>query len=304
MPSGDGWAFELKWDGMRVVAHIVDGDLTLRTTNLLDATARFPELDALVDEYGAHDLVLDGEVVALGDDGRPSFAVLQRRMHLTDAREVAERAAEIPVGYQIFDLLHFDGHDTLALPFRDRRRLLEQLIEDGPSWRLTSVHDDGEALLDVVRENDLEGLVAKRWDSSYRPGGRSPAWRKVKLRKEQEFVVGGFTEGDGGRSGTVGALMVGYWDDGALHYAGRVGSGFSDAELKRLLALLTDIATAEDPFAGGVPAEVRRKQPRFVHPAIVVQVAFTEWHGDGNLRHPVYLGQRTDVDASAVGRDP
>jgi len=291
--------YELKWDGMRVLAHL-DGRTTLRSANEIDVTHRFPELEGLHDAVGTKPAVLDGEVVALDDEGRPSFSRLQHRMHVGDRVEAVRRSGDVPVGYQVFDLLHFDGHDLTALPLRDRRRLLVDLVGPGPAWRVTDQFDDGAALLDHARTHRLEGIIAKRLDSPYVVGGRSRSWRKVKIRLEQEFLVAGTTAGAGGRGGSFGSLLLGYWDDGELRCAGRVGTGFSDGELARLRDLLAPLAADDDPFSPPLSG-VERRNASFVHPEIVVQVAFAEWSPDGRLRHPTYLGQRHDVDPTDVG---
>ncbi|MDH4168300.1 MAG: non-homologous end-joining DNA ligase [Acidimicrobiia bacterium] len=300
LPVGDEWVYELKWDGMRVLAHVVDGQVRLRSGNEIDVTHRFPELEGLADVVGDRPVVFDGEVVAVDDRRRPSFSQLQHRMHVGDRVEAVRRAAEVPVGYQIFDLLHFDGHDVMPLALRDRRHLLEELVAPGPAWRLTDQFDDGVALLDHAARHGLEGLVAKQRGSRYVPGARSRSWCKVKIRLEQDFVVAGTTEGTGGRASTFGALLLGYWFEGGLRFAGRVGTGFGQAELERLSGLLAPLRTAVDPFTPRLGAADARGAA-FVDPRIVVQVAYAEWSPDGRLRHPTYLGQRHDVDAADVG---
>lgn len=302
LPVGEGWVYEIKWDGMRAV--VVNGPAGIRaySTRGNEATARFPELQALHDRYGELDLVLDGELVAFDDDGLPSFGLMQQRMHLDRAGDIARRAVEIPVVFVIFDLLRVDGTETLPLPLAQRRHLLEELIEPGPQWRLSALHPDGgPELLEAVTERGVEGVVAKRIDSPYRPGTRSPDWVKVKPRRRQELVVGGWLSGEGSRQGRIGALMVGYHDSTGLRLAGRVGSGLTDSEMGALLAQFEE--TAESPFVDQVPA-VRGRTTHFVEPEVVVEVAFGEWTADGVLRHPVYLGRRSDVDPRAVVREP
>lgn len=302
LPTDDGWVYEVKWDGMRVMAHLGPSTV-LRSANEIDVTVRFPELDLLGRAVGGADAILDGEVVALDDEGRPSFSALQHRMHVADRVEAERRAVEVPVAYLVFDLLHLDGHDLSTLALSARRQLLEELVEEGPAWRVTDQFDDGLALLDHVREAGLEGVVAKRLDSPYRAGARSKTWRKVKIRREQEFLVGGHTGGEGARSGRFGALLLGYREGGALQYAGRVGTGFSDRELDRLGQQLVELRSSADPFDPPLtPADGRGVS--FVAPRLVVQVAFAEWSPDGRLRHPAYLGQRDDVDADEVSRRP
>lgn len=303
LPSGDDWAFEIKYDGIRLVA-AVDGTaetLEVRTTNDIDATSRFPELTGLARAVGPHRVVLDGEVVALDPQGRPSFGLLQQRVQRAKAGQDAA-----PISYVLFDLLHLDGEDTTGLSWADRRRLLEQVVDEGPTWEVAPVHDgDGAALLAAAEAQGLEGLVAKRRDSRYQPGKRTRQWIKVKVRRRQELVVGGWLAGKEGRAGRLGSILVGYHEpDGRLHYAGRVGTGFDAAELARMEHLLHDLAQEQCPFDPVPPREVLRLQPRFVRPEVVVEVAFAEWTGDDRLRHPSYLGQRIDKDAAEVVREP
>lgn len=319
LPADDaGWAYEVKWDGVRVVATIADGRVGLRSSNGNDITARYPELAGLADLLAGHAAVLDGEVVAFGDEGRPSFGRLQRRMHADPAR-TPHLLTEVPIAYVVFDLLWLDGTDATPLPYAQRRRLLEALVPDGPWWQVPPAREgDGAELLAAVEARGLEGLVAKRLDAPYEPGRRSAAWRKLKVRRQQELVVGGITPGEGGRSSAFGALVIGYHDPptagpsattdarpgpGPLRFAGKVGTGFDAAELTRLLALLDPLAVDACPFDPPPPAALV-KGARWVRPEVVVQVAFTEWSHDDHLRHPAYLGQRDDRPAATVGREP
>lgn len=299
-----GWAFEIKWDGMRALAFVARGELRLQSANLGDITARFPELTALAPTLDGHQVVLDGELVALGPNGRPSFGALQRRMHVADPRDARRRALTEPVTYMIFDVVHLDGRDVTAVPYVDRRRLLARIVASGPAWQLPAHHraGDGAALFDAASDRGLEGLMAKRLDSRYEPGRRSPSWRKVKVRRRQEFVVGGWQHGERGRAGTLGSLLVGYFDAGALRYAGKVGTGFTDRELTRLAAQLDTLSVPSTPFDPAPPALVSRRA-RWVAPELVAEVAFAEWTDAGILRHPAYLGQRHDKAASDVVRE-
>lgn len=305
MPSGADWAYEIKWDGMRILAHTDGERLVLRSSNGIDATLRFPELADLPDAVGNRAAILDGEVVAFAD-GLPSFSALQKRMHLTNKSEVESRMAEVPVSFVIFDLLYFDGTYATSVPYEQRRQLLENLVEPGPTWRLTDVHEDGEALLDVVRANNLEGLVAKRLDATYQPGRRSPLWRKVKVRRHQEFVVGGWSRrktAEKSRSEMIGSLFVGYYDGDDFRYAGRVGSGLSDKEISRLLGIFEPLVRADCPFAE-VPSEPEARTATWLEPQVVAEVAFADWSGDGKLRQPSYLGQRIDTEPTTITREP
>jgi len=304
LPRGAGWVFEVKWDGMRAIACCDHGALHLHSGRLHDVTDRFGELAGLATALEAHRVVLDGEIVALDDAGRPDFGRLQQRMHVARAATAARRAAEVPVSYLVFDLLWLDDHDLCAQPYTQRRRLLEALVDPGPHWQVpAALGDDGEAWLRAVADQGLEGLVAKRADSRYEPGRRSPSWRKVKVRRRQELVVAGWVEGEGGLAGELGALVLAHHDAaGRLTYAGRVGSGISDPERRRLRAELESRAEPTSPIPGGVP-----RGDAAVHhcrPELVVEVAFAEWTAEGLLRHPTYVGQRLDVDPATVVREP
>jgi bifunctional non-homologous end joining protein LigD len=292
----DAWAYEVKWDGYRIVAFVEDGAVRLQTRNLLDATDDFPSVQGLAAALGPIDVVFDGEIVALDADGRPSFGALQQRGHRPTA-----------VQYVIFDVLEVAGTATFSLPYVERRRLLEQLdLGSGPAWQVPRYTvGDGDAMLAATRAAGLEGLIAKRLDSTYEPGRRSRAWLKLKHWAGQELVVGGWLPGKGVRSGGIGSLLVGHFDDaGELHYAGRVGTGLTDAELGRLAALLAPLARDTSPFTAtaALPVEVRRLG-HFVEPEAVVEVAFSEWTHNGTIRQPSYKGLRTDKPARAVRRD-
>jgi bifunctional non-homologous end joining protein LigD len=299
-PAGDGWAYELKWDGIRAVGYVDGGRIRLVSRNGNDVTRRYPELRRLGEELGARDAVLDGEIVAFDDSGRPSFELLQRRMHVESDSTIRRLAREIPVAYVLFDLLWLDGHSTMELPYTERRARLRDLALNGASWQ-TPPHEvgDGQATTDVSLRFGLEGVVAKRLDSRYEPGRRSKAWLKIKNQLAQEFVVGGWQPGEKGRTGSIGSLLVGYYEGDVLHYAGKAGSGLSGAVIAELERLFSEHARDDSPFgAGRVPKGVR-----FVDPVLVVEVRFTEWTASGNIRHPTFLGIRTDKDPREVVRE-
>jgi bifunctional non-homologous end joining protein LigD len=308
LPRGDGWAFEIKWDGMRAIGFVADGRLRLQSSNLIDVTGRYPELAPLGEVLAGHRVILDGELVAFDDRGRPSFSLMQQRMHVGSPREAAQRVAAVPVVWMIYDLLHLDDVDLFEVPYLERRRLLADLVPPGPSWQVPAHHQgDAEALFDAAKEQGLEGLVAKRIDSRYEPGRRTPNWRKVKVRLRQELVVGGWLAGSGEREGRLGALLVGYQvDDGAggrrLHYAGRVGTGFTQAELRRVGSILDPLATDQCPFDPRPPRPVDRAA-HYVDPVLVAEVEFGEWTPDDRLRHPSYLGLRDDKDPADVVKE-
>ena len=301
-PMGAEWSYEIKWVGIRGLVAVDQGIVSVTSRRGNDLSGRYPELAGLADAVAAP-VLLDGEIVAFDDAGRPSFEVLQQRMHVADARRQAQFAAEQPVAFMVFDVLWHAGASLLDVSHRERRAALVDLALTGPNWQTpASVEgaDDGAAMVEASRELGLEGVVAKRSASRYTPGARSRDWLKVKHRRQQELVVGGWIEGKGSRRTSIGALLVGYHDDaGALWYAGRVGSGFRDRDLALWARLLADRATDASPFADG---DVSR-DAHFVRPELVVEVGFTEWTGDGRLRHPVMLGRRDDVDPRAVRRE-
>lgn len=314
------WSFEVKWDGVRAIGFIEDGQLRIQSSNGLDITPRYPELAPLAASLVGHDVILDGEIVAFNDEGRPDFGLLQQRMHVNDPRLIGGWVNRQPIAWTLFDLLHLDGHDLYAdrrhrpndpgscLVYEDRRRLLEQLIDPGPAWPVPKATvgraEDGRALLDVIAERGMEGLIAKRLGSVYEAGTRSKAWRKLKVRRRQELVVGGWKYGRNSRSNTIGSLLIGYHrDDGGLAYAGRVGSGLRDEDLKRMTGRFAEETRASCPF-DPVPPREDAKDAFWVEPRVVVEVAFGEWSADGRLRHPSYLGERADKDPRKVVREP
>jgi bifunctional non-homologous end joining protein LigD len=293
LPPDDGrWAYEVKWDGVRAIGYVEGGRLRLASRNGRDITPRYPELRELGRALGSREAVFDGEVVAFGDDGRPSFQRLQGRMHLTSEHAVRRLAEREPVSYVIFDLLFLDGHSVLALPYLERRERLLELELNGPTWQTPAHHvGDGAAMLEASRANGLEGILAKRIDCPYTPGRRSGTWVKVKNVRRTDVVIGGWLPGEGNREGRIGALLVGYYDDDELRYAGRVGTGFTGAELDRLQRLLDPLARPDSPFSGRQPP----RESRFVEPQLVCTVEYGEWTQARTLRHPVYKGLRDDI---------
>jgi bifunctional non-homologous end joining protein LigD len=290
-------AYEIKWDGVRALGAVEGGRLRLSNRNGRDVTGRYPELRPLGRELASVPALLDGEVVAFRDDGTPSFELLQRRMHVDSESAVRRLAAQVPVTYVLFDLLHLDGRSTMALPYTERRELLEGLELEGAHWCTPAYHaGDGKAMLAASGERGLEGVIAKRLDSPYEPGRRSACWIKVKNVRSEPLVVGGWLPGEGGRRGRVGALLVGYHDasedgPGPLRYAGRVGSGLSEATLSRLGDLLAKLASDESPFTGRQPP----RGARWVRPRLVAAVEFSDWTRTKTLRHPRFKGLVDDL---------
>jgi bifunctional non-homologous end joining protein LigD len=297
-----GWVFEIKWDGVRAIAYSKPGELRLESRNLKEITAQYPELGRLNRALSSHAAILDGEIVAFDERGLPSFAALQRRMHVGASAQAKRLAEDSPVTYMIFDLLWLDGHSLMELPYRERRERLAALGLDGERWQ-TPEHLAGKGS-DVLRasaEQGLEGLLAKRMDAAYEPGRRTTAWVKIKNVGRQELVIGGWIPGEGRRKQRIGALLVGVYDaDGAFHYAGRVGTGFGDAELDRLTKLLAPLRRKRSPFTAG---ERPPREAIFCEPRLVAEIEFKEWTGRGSLRHPSYKGLREDKAAGEVVRE-
>lgn len=307
-PTGD-WVYEIKWDGMRILAFLDEDGVRLASSNDNSATAAFPELAGLTDLLSGFDsMILDGEVVAMGDDGLPSFSALQHRMHVTDPKTALEKAKATPITFAIFDLLHLNGHDTGALPLSDRRSLLEQIVDEpGKHWRLTDQSlDDPLSMLKDITDKGMEGLIAKRVNSTYQEGKRARAWLKIKPTRRQEFVVGGWTEGRDGNAGGLGSLLLGVMTDGddgeqQLLPCGSAGSGLDDESRRWWKEQLVSDAIDESPF--GAPVIGHGRTVHWSAPKHVVEVGFGEWTNDGHLRHPVYLGLRNDKDPAEVIRE-
>lgn len=287
LPSGAGWAYELKWDGVRALAVITGGKPRLFARSGAEITVAYPELTGLSDV--ATDAVLDGEIVVLDRAGRPSFAALAERMHVRDRARAAQLAASTPVTYMIFDLLSLEGEDLTGLPYRRRRQALEQLAPAGAHWLVPPSFTDGEATFAAATEHALEGVVAKRLDSRYRPGARSTDWIKVKRDLTGDFVVGGWRPG----ARRLGALLVGSPVPGGLAFRGRVGGGISAAAERALLSTLVPLASGTSPFV----EELGRQDARdatWVRPEVVVEVRYGQRTPDGRLRFPRFVRIRPD----------
>jgi bifunctional non-homologous end joining protein LigD len=296
----DDWAFEFKWDGIRAVAFCEGGGMRLMTRKQEDVTRRYPELRSLATALGSQAAVLDGEIVALGPNGVPSFEQLQQRMGLTAEPEVRRKMKEVPVAYMIFDVVYLDGRRLFDLPYLERRSRLLDLGLAGPSWQ-TPEHQlgEGEAMLEASRRAGLEGVIAKRADSRYEEGKRSGAWLKIKNHLSQELVIGGWVEGEGKRKGLPGALLVGYYEGDKLAYAGKVGTGFTEEMLERLARLMAPLARDTSPFDAGQPP----RDAHFVEPKLVGEFRFAEWTKGGQLRAPAFKGLRDDKDPREVVRE-
>jgi DNA ligase D-like protein (predicted ligase) len=293
--SDDGWIFERKLDGVRAIASCDGGTPTLWSRNKKVMNNAYPEIVEALAAGGSSRFVADGEIVAF-EGAQTSFAKLQPRMHLTDPTRARETG--IQVFYYLFDLLYFDGFDTTTLPLRQRKKLLRDAFPFAGPLRLSSHRNgDGEAYFKHACERGWEGLIAKRANSPYRHG-RSPDWLKFKCGKGQEFVIGGFTDPQGSRYG-FGALLLGYYEGTDLRYAGKVGTGFDTDLLHELTTRLTALEQEPSPFA----EPVKEKGGHWVKPELLAQIDFSEWTGDGKLRHPRFLGLRDDKKATEVVRE-
>ncbi|MEV1132611.1 MULTISPECIES: non-homologous end-joining DNA ligase [Rhodococcus] len=300
LPAGDGWAFEMKWDGVRAIARAGADDCRFSSRNGNDITVSYPELPGPVSlALGGREAVLDGEIVALDAKGRPSFHRLQRRMHVQRPTPALRR--EIPVVLYLFDVLAVDGRSTTALPYAERRAVLDDLVRPSPQVQIPPYWTDvdGAQMLDLARLHGLEGVVAKRLDSTYLPGARAPSWIKSPLRNNTEVVVVGWLPGSGSAAGGIGSLILGAHDDeGQLVYIGKVGTGFTAATRRTLRAQLDSLERTTSPLAVPAPARDTR-DAHWVEPVLVGDVEFREYAG-GSLRHPSWKGLRTDKSPAEV----
>ncbi|MDZ5444910.1 non-homologous end-joining DNA ligase [Micromonospora sp. 4G57] len=299
LPSGPGWAYEFKWDGVRAIAYVDDG-VRLLSRNDRDVTRAYPELDELAQLLPGRRAVLDGEIVALDAKGRPSFSALQHRMHVRAPS--AALVSATPVRLYLFDLLHLDGRDLTRLPYAERRTALQELglsgqsVDTPPHW----TGDAGRDLSTAAADLGLEGVVAKQLGSSYEPGRRSPAWVKVPLNDTVEVIVGGYKPGAGRRAGTIGSLLLGMYDErDRLTYIGHVGTGFTQTVLRDLDHRLEPLRRPDPPFASPVPREHARHAV-WVDPVLVGDVAFRSWTPDRRLRHPSWKGLRSDREPAEI----
>src|SRR4051794_36575743 len=275
------WGFEVKWDGMRALVHSQPGRMRIEGRNLQDITGQWPELTRLNRALHAHEAVLDGEIVASDDGGKPSFGLPQRRMNVSSETQAKRLAKAIPATFVAFDLLWLDGHSLMDRPYEERRKRLEELALDGDHWRTPPRYPgNGQALLDATRQQGLEGIVAKRLDSRYEPGHRSPCWIKVKHKRTERFAIGGWLPGER----PIGALLLGRRDDeGKLRYAGRAGSGLTEATIESLRQRLEP--RERSPFTGD-PKPPRGS--RYAEPKLHAEIEFSDWTDDGVVRHPVF----------------
>jgi len=295
------WLFEIKWDGFRALATIeTDGTVKLTSRNAKDLLSKFPELSDIGHAFRSLPIVVDGEIVALDAKGRSSFQRLQNRIE--SIRGPRRPAGDGEITFAAFDVLFADGRDVRKLPLEERKKILEGLIVDGHRVIYSKhVIGDGEKLFALAEKRGLEGIMAKRRDSEYESGRRTRTWLKIKTQKRQEFVIGGFTDPRGSRSG-FGALIVGYYEKGKLIYAGHVGTGFDAKMLTFLHKRLLKIERKTCPFSTTPPKSAA--PAHWVSPELVCEVRFTEWTDEGYLRHPAFMGMREDKNAKSVVREP
>lgn len=288
LPTGTGWSYEFKWDGVRALVDISPERFRITGRNESDVTIAYPELAGLARD--GDDALIDGEIVALRD-GRPSFEALQPRMHVRNKRAAAALARDNPVVFMAFDLLRCYGVDLTERPYRERRATLERWLEERTDWTVSPVFDDGPATELAARENGLEGVVAKRLDSRYHPGRRDPGWQKLRFAASGDFVVVGY-EASPDHPGELSSLLLAGRDGDGLGFAGKVGSGLDARTVRHLQSSLT--VTDTPPVTS--PGALRGRLTTWVTPDTVVEVRFTEWTSDRRLRHPVFLRVRTDKD--------
>ena len=292
---GPAWAAEFKWDGVRAVAYLSAGRLRLLSRSGRDMTRAYPELADLAHQAGSREMVLDGEIAVFAG-GRPSFAALQRRMHV--AAPSPRLLAAVPATYLVFDIMDLGGESLISEPYARRRDILEAQQLTGAQVHVPpSFPGGGKAVLAVSIRDGLEGVVVKRLDSPYRPGRRSPDWLKIKNRRLLDVVVGGISAGRGHRAGQIGSLLVGIPGAGGLAYAGRVGTGFTQPELRRLEQLFAPLRQDRPPFAGPVPP-AQARDVTWVQPRVVIEVSYAELTPDGILRAASYQG----IAARSTGR--
>ena len=300
--SHPGWLFEPKLDGYRAVAFLRKGGAVLRSRTGKDLTPNFPEVVEELSQQPEDELVLDGEIVALDDRGLPDFALLQQRVGYPSALGSSSRSATSQVVYYAFDMLHADGRDLTQVPLIHRKALLSRTVLPADTVQVVEhVDADGEAFFQGAAAMGLEGMVAKKRDSVYEAGARSGSWRKVKRVQAQEFVVSGYTRGAGARAPSFGALLLGYYEDDRLVFAGKAGSGFDAPTLESLKTSLDGLETSRMPFDDA--EDIDEEEPTWVTPDMVVQVKFAQWTDDDRLRAPVFMGVRPEVSPLTVVRE-
>lgn len=294
------YGFEIKWDGLRAIVYIDSSNVTILSRNSKDITSQYPEVAGVGQALEVGSYILDGEIIAFGQDSKPSFSQLQHRMGLSSAKRIRAMMQQIPVTYIIFDILFSHGESLIHLPYSERRSRLEALELASPYWQTPAYSRDGNGLLAISLRLGLEGIMAKNLGSPYTPGKRTGAWLKIKNQQRQEFIIGGWLAGAGSRQGLIGSLLVGYYDaNSQLRYAGAVGTGFTVKTLKTLALLLAPLSQPNNPFVDQPP----QKEIHFVQPKLIGEFEFTEWTPNSTLRHPSFKGLRNDKNPLEIVRE-
>jgi bifunctional non-homologous end joining protein LigD len=301
LPVNQGqYGFEYKWDGVRALCRWDGTNLAFWSRNQLDVTRRYPELWKISGVFGSRPVILDGEIIALDDEQRPSFRLLQQRMHVNDEHAIKRLIKQVPVWFMVFDVLYLDGKSLIDVPWLGRRDYLEQLQLDGDGspWRVPPAYvGEGDAMLEAATRMKLEGVVAKQVESVYRPGARSGDWLKIKIIGDEEFVIGGWVPEAGTRTNRVGSLLIGQYDEsGRLRFAGGIGTGFRDEDHRQLTRILAGLRTPNSPFADPIP----KRGALFVEPRLVAQVEYRRRSPEGMVHQGAYKGLRDDKPAKEV----
>lgn len=299
------YAYEIKWDGLRAILYIENGQVKISSRNLKDITAQYPELQKIGHSFNSQTAILDGEIVVLDEENKPSFSLLQHRMGLVSPAEIMEKARNFPVTYMIFDLLDLNGNAFLHSPYVERQKALSALELSGAYWQTPGYKtQNGKTFLEATKRLGLEGIIAKRLTSLYHPGYRTGDWLKIKNQRRQELILAGWTPGKGSRKGTIGAVLTGYFDHPNasaekrnLIFAGKVGTGFNRSTLEKLEALFKSLETSVSPYAGKIPL---KEEIIFVKPTLVGEFEFTEWTPNGTMRHPSFKGLRQDKNPDSI----
>jgi bifunctional non-homologous end joining protein LigD len=293
------YGFEYKWDGVRAIFFWNGSKAFLQSRNLIDITELYPEIKPLA-KSGVPEIILDGEIITLDQKGRPSFNLLQHRFSIADPAEALKRSKQIPAIYMIFDILFIEHYSLLSVQYKDRRTLLDSLNISGPSWQIPPWQKGGGSeMFEAAGQLGFEGIVAKKLDSIYEQDMRRGAWIKTKLVNSQEFVIGGWAPLNDPNLNLIGALLVGYYKNGRLIFAGSVGTGFTEKDRKELRGLFIHNPTTKNPFDGPPP----RRDALYIEPKFVAEIEFRGWTGKELLRQPSFKGIRFDKDPSEIVRE-